>query len=102
MKISLATLLLFIFSIHAFPVQEYGKLLFKKALTEEVNDAAYSGDDTIPADYYNCNRNDTQYSKWVLLKKMDTALTPTKAYTKQYIPDTPTQPPNCALVTTIV
>lgn len=103
MKTLLASLILLIFSMQVLPVEEIGKLLFKKALVEEIGDAEYSSDDSSPEsnikkdnDPYTYHKHYTQFSKWILANGINIALISTEQCAKQFIPDIPTPPPNCA------
>lgn len=101
MKLFLASCFLFIFSLQILPVKEIGKLLKKGTMSEEVQEAETGGigDDggtSFAQDnpytsikYYTYNR------KWVIMAGEKLPLTHPEKYSKQYIPDIPTPPPDC-------
>lgn len=102
-KTLLASFFLCIFSLQIIPVKEIGKLLFKGAMTEEIHEAEYGcEDDTSPGSEINKDddpfamyKNSTPYSKWIQLAGINLSIRTTISFSKQFIPDIPTPPPNC-------
>lgn len=100
MKVVLASIFMFIFSFQVVPVKEIGKLLFKGTMTEEIHESEFDGDEKSceikkEGDPYTSHRSYPNYCRYVEKAGRLNMATPVHV-SKQYIPDIPTPPPNCA------
>lgn len=98
MRVALSIFFLIIFSLQALPVKVLGKTLLKQQLTEEVEN--FGCDD-------NSNEEEAQlgndYTTTLVNLLYPTCQTPcmhiymidVQYIYRQYVADTPTQPPNC-------
>ena len=99
MKLFLASVFLFIFSLQILPVKEIGKILFKGTMTEEIHEAHGDIDDEDNGlqkqnDPYTPCRPYTQTEKLAVLTRNGLKTSAPQSVSKQFIPDIVTPPPN--------
>lgn len=71
-------------------------------MTEEVSEVGYCAEDDAPTgsefnkedDPFMSHKHYSSYSKWVLVAGTDLSIQSATKFSKQYIPDIPTPPPN--------
>ena len=96
----LAGILLLIVSLQALPVKELGKILYQGLLTEEIHDGDSEGKAKIkPVKLETTGRTEGSYDPMLNKHLSDMAMLAvhrTDYYLRQYVPEIPTPPPNCA------
>ena len=99
MRIFLASVFLFIFSLQILPVKEIGKILFKGTMTEEIHEALADIDDEgceikKQNDPYSPDKKCPFYHKLAILTCSGLSTNSPASMSKQFIADIVTPPPN--------